>query len=122
MSLERLFLDGRHFRMHAGARAEPVLAAWGISTEGGPVPVGLDAGASATTDAWKGFLDDLVARGLRPPPLVVSYGATGLIGAVELVFPHGLRQRCAVRRCRNILVGMIAAAVTVGVARLAGRA
>ena len=34
MALEYLFLDGSHFRMHDGARAEPVLAAWGITTEG----------------------------------------------------------------------------------------
>ena len=35
----------------------------------------------------------MVARGLRPPLLVVSDGAPGLIAAVELVFPHSLRQR-----------------------------
>jgi putative transposase len=103
VALEYLFLDGSHFRMHEGARAEPVLAAWGITTEGRPVLVGLDAGASESTDAWKAFLDDMVARGLRAPLLIVSDGATGLIGAVELVFPHSLRQRCAIHRCRNVL-------------------
>jgi putative transposase len=45
----------------------------------------------------------MVARGLRPPLLVVSDGAPGLIGAVELVFPNSLRQRCAIHRCQNIL-------------------
>ena len=101
MALEYLFLDGSHFRMHESARAEPVLAAWGITTERRPVLVGLDVGASESTDAWKGFLDDMVARGLRPPLLVVSDGTPGLIGAVELVFPHSLRQRCAIHRCRR---------------------
>jgi len=103
VALEYLFLDGSHFRVRKGARAEPVLAAWGITTEGRPMLVDLDAGASESTDAWKAFLDGMVARGLRPPPLVVSDGAPGLIGAVELVFPHSLRQRCAIHRCRNIL-------------------
>jgi len=32
IELEYLFLDGSHFRMHPGARAEPVLCAWGITT------------------------------------------------------------------------------------------
>lgn len=32
IELEYLFLDGSHFRMHPGARPEPVLAAWGITT------------------------------------------------------------------------------------------
>ena len=54
--LEYLFLDGSHFKMHDGARAEPVLAAWGMTTEGRPVLVGLEPGASESTDAWAGFL------------------------------------------------------------------
>lgn len=101
--LEYLFLDGSHFRYHDGARAEPVLAAWGITTEGRPVLIGLAPGASESTDAWQGFLEGLVDRGLRPPLLVVSDGAPGLIAAVELVLPHSLRQRCAIHRARNIL-------------------
>jgi hypothetical protein len=35
--------------MHAGARAEPVLAAWGITTEGKPVFVALGEGGSEST-------------------------------------------------------------------------
>jgi putative transposase len=101
--LEYLFLDGSHFRYHDGARAEPVLAAWGMTTEGRPVLVGLEPGASESTDAWRDFLDGMVARGLRAPVLVVSDGAPGLIAAVELVFPHSLRQRCVIHRARNVL-------------------
>ena len=33
LELDYLFLDASMFKMHAGARAEPVLAAWGITTE-----------------------------------------------------------------------------------------
>lgn len=103
VALEYLFLDGSHFRYHDGARAEPVLAAWGITTEGRPVLLSLAPGASESTDAWADFLDDLVTRGLRPPLLVISDGAPGLIAGVELVFPHSLRQRCAIHRARNVL-------------------
>jgi putative transposase len=103
VALEYLFLDGSHFRMHEGARAEPVLAAWGITTEGRPVLVGLEPGGSESTDAWGDFLAGLVTRGLRPPLLVVSDGAPGLIAAAELVFPQSLRQRCAIHRARNVL-------------------
>jgi transposase-like protein len=42
--LDYLFLDGSHFKYHANAGAEPVLAAWGIDTDGKPVFVGLEAG------------------------------------------------------------------------------
>jgi len=67
------------------------------------VLVGLDTGASESTDAWKDFLDAMVARGLRAPLLVVSDGAPGLIAAVEIVFPNSLRQRCAIHRASNVL-------------------
>src|ERR1700758_2578810 len=34
IALDYLFLDASFFRMHPGSPAEPVLAAWGITTEG----------------------------------------------------------------------------------------
>ncbi|HZC98652.1 MAG TPA: IS256 family transposase, partial [Actinomycetes bacterium] len=103
IELEYLFLDGSHFRMHPGAPAEPVLAAWGITSQGTPVLVGLAPGAHEGHDPWAGFLGELVERGLRAPLLAITDGAPGLIGAVELVFAHSLRQRCLVHRARNLL-------------------
>jgi putative transposase len=103
VELDYLYLDGSHFKMHPGARAEPVLVAWGITTTGGPVLLGLASAAGEAHDAWADFLAKLVERGLRPPVLIISDGAPGLIGAVEQVLPHSLRQRCLVHRCRNLL-------------------
>ena len=103
LELEYLFLDASMFKMHAGARAEPVLAAWGLTTEGTPVFVGLSAGGAESTDAWGDFLDDLTQRGLRPPLLVISDGAAGLLNAAESALPCSLRQRCLIHRCRNVL-------------------
>jgi putative transposase len=103
VELEYLFLDGSHFRMHPGARAEPVLCAWGITTLGSPVLVGLEPGSDEGHDPWAAFLAELVTRGLRAPLLVITDGAPGLIGAVEVVFPTSLRQRCLVHRVRNLL-------------------
>jgi Transposase, Mutator family len=103
VELEYLFLDGSHFRMHPGAGAEPVLCAWGSTTQGSPVLVGLAPGSSEGHDPWAGFLAELVERGLRAPLLVVTDGAAGLIGAVEVVFASSLRQRCLIHRARNLL-------------------
>jgi transposase-like protein len=103
IELEYLFLDGSHFRMHPGAPAEPVLAAWGITTQGSPMLVGLAPGAHEGHDPWASFLGELVDRGLRAPLLVITDGAPGLIGAVEVVFSQSLRQRCLVHRARNLL-------------------
>ncbi|ATO67766.3 transposase [Mycobacterium avium subsp. hominissuis] len=98
--LDYLFLDASFFRMHPGSPAEPVLAPWGITTEGKPVFVGLSPATGESTDAWADFLTDLWERG---PLLVVSDGAKGLIAAIEQVYPKALRQRRLIHRLRNVL-------------------
>src|SRR6266480_822700 len=103
ITLDYLFLDASFFRMHPGSPAEPVLAAWGITTEGKPAFIGLAPGTGESADAWHDFLTGLKDRGLASPLLVISDGAPGLISAIEQVFPKALRQRCLVHRCRNIL-------------------
>jgi putative transposase len=103
LSLDYLYLDGSHFKMHPGSPAEPILAAWGITTDGKPALVALDVAANEGNDAWDAFLDGLADRGLRPPLLVISDGAAGLVGAIERNLPHALRQRCLVHRARNLL-------------------
>ena len=103
LTLDYLFLDASMFKYHPNAGAEPVLAAWGIDTDGKPVFVGLDTSATESTDAWSGFLTDLGERGLGSPLLVISDGAPGLISAAELTMPGALRQRCLIHRGRNVL-------------------
>lgn len=56
VELEYLFIDGSHFKMHPGARAEPVLVAWGITATGKTVFLGMEPGSSESHDAWAGFL------------------------------------------------------------------
>lgn len=103
VELEYLFLDGSHFKYHAGAKAEPVLVAWGITTTGKPVLLHLAPGASESTDAWAGFLSDMKARGLRAPLLIVADGAPGIWAACELELGQSLHQRCTIHRARNLL-------------------
>jgi putative transposase len=101
--LDYLFLDASFFRMHPGSPAEPVLAAWAITTDGKPAFIGLAPGTGESADAWHAFLTDLKDRGLASPLLVISDGAPGLIAAIEQAYPQALRQRCLIHRCRNIL-------------------
>jgi transposase-like protein len=103
LTLDYLFLDASFFRMHPGSPAEPVLAAWGITTDGKPAFIGLAPGSGESADAWADFLADLKERGLPSPLLVISDGAPGLIAAIEQAFPQALRQRCLVHRARNVL-------------------
>jgi putative transposase len=101
--VDYLYLDGSFFKMHPKARAEPVLAAWGIDTDGHAVFLGLAPGAAESTDAWRGFLEDLTDRGLGAPLLVISDGGKGLCAAIEWGLPNSLHQRCLVHLCRNLI-------------------
>ena len=103
ITLDYLFLDASFFRMHPGSPAEPVLAAWGITTGGKPAFIGLAPGTGESADAWHDFLTDLKDRGLASPLLIISDGAPGLISAIEQAYPKALRQRCVIHRARNIL-------------------
>jgi putative transposase len=103
VKLDYLYVDGSFFKMHPRAKAEPVLAAWGIDVDGKPVFLGLGPGATESTDAWRGFLQDLGDRGLGAPLLVISDGGKGLCTAIEWVLPSSLHQRCLVHVCRNLI-------------------
>jgi putative transposase len=103
VKLDYLYVDGSFFKMHPKAKAEPVLAAWGIDTDGKPVLLGLGPGATESTDAWRGFLEDMKDRGLGTPLLVISDGGKGLCAAIECSLPTSLHQRCLVHVCRNLI-------------------
>jgi len=103
LDLDYLFLDGSHFKMHDGTRAEPIMVAYGITTVGQPVLVAVEPAAGESTDAWAGMLSGLTDRGLKIPLLTITDGAKGLINAVETSLPGSLRQRCLIHRARNVL-------------------
>jgi transposase-like protein len=100
--IDYLYLDGSFFKMHPKAKAEPVLVAWGIDTDGKPCFLGLAPGAAESTDAWRALLADLADRGLGAPLLVISDGGKGLCAAIECSYPNSLHQRCLVHVCRNL--------------------
>ena len=69
--MDYLFLDASFFRMHPGSPAEPVLAAWGISTDGKPVFIGEGAtlsGGCADEDSENGIFDLNCPSGEWPEP------------------------------------------------------
>jgi putative transposase len=102
VKVDYLYLEGSFFQMHQKAKAEPVLAAWGINTDGHAVFLGIAPGATESAEAWRGFLGDMKERGLRSPLLVITDGGKGLCAAIETSFPDALHQRCTVHVCRNL--------------------
>jgi putative transposase len=97
-----LFVDGIAERIRPGQRREPVLAAWGFTTEGKKVLLSLMAGSKEDAETVTAFFQDMRARGLGDPLLAVSDGAPGIIKAIETCFPRSARQRCLAHRMRNL--------------------
>ena len=97
-----LFVDGVAERIRPGQRREPVLAAWGFTSGGGKVLLHLMAGSKEDAETVTAFFQDMRARGLGDPLLIVSDGAPGIIKAIETCFPRSERQRCLAHRMRNL--------------------
>ncbi len=99
-----LYIDGIAERLRAGQPREAVLAAWGIGEDGRKVLLHLMAGSKEDTETVRAFFQDMRARGLGDPLLVVSDGAPGIIRAIEECFLRSARQRCLAHRMRNLAV------------------
>jgi putative transposase len=99
-----LYVDGIAERLRPGQPREAVIAAWGIGADGRKVLLSLMAGSKEDTETVRAFFQDMRARGLGDPLLVVSDGAPGVIRAIEECFPRSARQRCLAHRMRNLAV------------------
>ena len=97
-----LFIDGIAERLRPGQRREPVLAAWGFTSAGARVLLHLMAGSKEDAETVSAFFQDMRARGLGDPLLVILDGAPGIIKAIETCFPRSERQRCLAHRMRNL--------------------
>ena len=99
-----LELDGTYLRYHQGAeRKEPILVATGYRADGTRVLLHIGVGNRESYENWKGFLQEMVARGMREPLLIVTDGNPGVLKANAEVFPRSLKQRCQKHRLENIL-------------------
>ena len=53
--------------------------------------------------AWRALLDNLAARGLRTPELVIVDGGSGLEKALAALWPEAPVPRCTVHKHRNLV-------------------
>lgn len=104
-ALKVLYLDAVWLRVRLAKKIEklPVAVAVGVREDGTKLLLGLWAYASEGRAAWGGVLEDLTARGLPIPALVVIDGSRGLRGAVSECWPRATAvQRCTVHKLRNL--------------------
>jgi len=101
----RLILDGTVVRVRLDRKATSlsVLVALGVRRDGQKVLLALRNMGGESEAAWRALLDDLVARGLAVPELVIVDGASGLEKAIAALWSDVPVQRCTVHKHRNLL-------------------
>ena len=101
----RLILDGTVVRVRLDRKATSLslLVALGVRRDGQKVLLALRNMGGESEAAWRALLDDLVARGLAAPELVIIDGAAGLEKAIAALWNDVPVQRCTVHKHRNLL-------------------
>jgi transposase-like protein len=102
-----LLLDGvtQKIRSVSGkAKKKVALVAYGITHSGHRELIDFRMTPSESEAAWYGFLNNLYHRGLEGKilRLIVSDGGTGLINAIEFLYPDADHQRCWAHKLRNV--------------------
>src|SRR4029434_684266 len=99
-----VYLDGFALRVRSAGKvvSVPVLGVVGVLPDGHKHLLALELCGGESFGAWKGCLDDLVARGLRAPVLAIIDRNPGVRRAVSEVCPRAAVQRCCVHKLRNL--------------------
>jgi len=101
----RLILDGTvvKVRLDKKATAISLLVVLGVRQDGQKVLLAIKNMGGESEAAWRGVLDDLIARGLRTPEFILVDGGAGLEKALSALWPAVPTQRCTVHKHRNLL-------------------
>jgi putative transposase len=100
-----LYLDAIYPKVRSGGKVVslPVLVALGVRENGEKVLLSLLTTGAESTDAWQLLLNDLAARKMGRPRLMISDGNPGLAAALDRLWPGLPHQRCTVHKLRNLL-------------------
>ncbi|MGH7777366.1 MAG: IS256 family transposase [Candidatus Dormibacterales bacterium] len=100
-----LMLDATFEKVRQDGRvtSQAVLIAVGVKSTGEREVLGVEVGQAEDLEVWRGFLRQLVSRGLTGVRLVVSDSHLGLKQAIAEVLAGAAWQRCRVHFMRNAL-------------------
>ena len=96
--LDALYLKVRH---NGSVRDQAVLIAYGVNIFGRREILGTSISLSEAETHWRGFLENLVKRGLSGIKLITSDDHSGLRAALRSVFPSVPWQRCQFHMSQN---------------------
>jgi putative transposase len=102
-----VYLDGFALRVRSAGKVGtmPVLGVVAVRSDGSKHLLALELCSGESFAAWKGCLDDLVARGLRAPMLAIIDGDVGRRRAVGEIWPRpysvAVSTSCAISSARR---------------------
>jgi putative transposase len=97
-----LFLDTVYEPLRRYGCRTGVLCCWAYLTDGRKVLVDLTTANAESYEACMDFLRGMVKRGLRTPLSITTDGASGVIKAVEAMWPKSKRLRCWFHKMQNL--------------------
>jgi transposase-like protein len=100
-----LYLDAIYPKVRSGGKVVSlaILVALGVKDTGDKVLLSLTTAGVESADGWQMLLEDLAARCMGRPRLVISDGNTGLAAALDRLWPGVPHQRCTVHKLRNLM-------------------
>ncbi len=100
-----LYLDAIYPKVRSAGRVVSlaVLVALGVKDTGEKVLLSLMSAGAESSDGWQMLLEDLAARKMGRPRLVISDGNAGLGAALDRLWPGVAHQRCTVHKLRNLM-------------------
>lgn len=100
-----IIVDALYEKVRQGGRvvSRANLIAMGIATDGHREIIGCQTANTENGTEWKGFLKNLIDRGVSNPCLIVSDDHSGLTEAIDSLFPGCCWQRCQVHYMRNFI-------------------
>ena len=101
----RLILHGTVVKVPLDRKAAAIslLIVLGVRRDGQKVVLAIRNMGGESEAAWRAVLDDLLARGLAKPELVIVDGGKGLEAALASLWADVPVQRCTVHKERNLL-------------------
>ena len=99
-----LSCDALTIKVREGGRVVKcsVLLATGVNADGYREMLGMHVATAESNASWKGFFQDLKARGLRDVYLITSDAHEGIQHAISEVLPDASWQRCRTHFAKNL--------------------
>lgn len=97
-----VFIDTVYEPLRRYGSSTGVMCCWAYLTDGSKVLIDLTTANAEGYEVCMDFLRSMIKRGLRTPLTVTTDGSSGLIKAVDAIWPKSKRIRCWFHKMQNL--------------------